>query len=85
MTFLALCDRYCVLDRKLLKFNVKIYYQKFWTNTIAMSVCIYETVKAALENDERQNVKDIEADLNKRVTVYRSFLLKIYWALYKIT
>jgi hypothetical protein len=82
VTFLALCDRYFVLDRKLLKFNVKIYYQKFWTNTIAMSVCIYETVKAALENDERQNVKDIEADLKKRVTVYRSFLLKIYWALY---
>jgi hypothetical protein len=50
-----------------------------------MSVCSYETVKAVLENDDRQNVKDIEADLNKRVTVYRSFLLKIYWALYKIT
>jgi hypothetical protein len=45
---------------------------------IAMPVSIYETVKAALENDDRQNVKDIEADLNKRVTVYRSFLLKIY-------
>jgi hypothetical protein len=45
---------------------------------LAMSVCSYETVKAVLENDDRQNVKDIEADLNKRVTVYRSFLLKIY-------
>ena len=45
---------------------------------LAMPVSIYETVKAALENDDRQNVKDIEADLNKRVTVYRSFLLKIY-------
>jgi hypothetical protein len=39
----------------------------------AMSVSIYETVKAALENDDRQNVKDIEADLNRRVTEYRSF------------
>jgi hypothetical protein len=39
-----------------------------------MSVSIYDTVKAALENDDRQNVNDIEADLNKRVTVYRSFL-----------
>ena len=40
-----------------------------------MSVSIYDTVKAALENDDGQNVKDIEADLlNKRVTVYRSFL-----------
>ena len=34
----------------------------------AISVSIYETVKAALENDDRQNVKDIEADLNRRVT-----------------
>ena len=68
-----------MLDRKLLKFNGKIYYQKL---ILAMSVSIYETVKAALENDDRQNVKDIEADLNKRVTLYRSFLLKIYWALW---
>jgi hypothetical protein len=30
---LALSDRYFVLDRKSLKFNGKIYYQKFWTNT----------------------------------------------------
>jgi hypothetical protein len=49
---------------------------------LAMPVSIYETVKAAWEKDHRQNVKDIEADLNKRVTVYRSFLLKIYWALW---
>jgi hypothetical protein len=40
-----------------------------------MSVSIYETVKAALENDDRQNVKYIETDLNKRVTVYQSFRL----------
>ena len=46
-----------------------------------MPVGIYETVKAALENDDRQNVKDIEADLNKQLTVYRSFLLKIYCSL----
>jgi hypothetical protein len=80
MTFLALSDRYFVLDRKLLKFNGKIYYQKYRNSELilAMPVSIYETVKAALENDDRQNVKDIEADLNKRVTVYRSFLLKIY-------
>jgi hypothetical protein len=45
---------------------------------VAMPVSIYETVKAALENDNRQSVKDIEADLNKRVTANRSFLLKIY-------
>ena len=45
---------------------------------LAMPVSIYETVKAALENDDRQSVKDIEADLNKRVTANRSFLLKIY-------
>ena len=45
------------------KFNGKIYYQKFWT----MPVSIYKPVKAALENDGRQYVKDIEADLNKRV------------------
>ena len=45
---------------------------------LAMPVSIYETVKAALENDDRQNVKDIEADLNKRVMVYRIFLLKLY-------
>jgi phage-related protein len=32
---------------------------------LAMPVSIYETVKAALENDDRQSVKDIEADLNK--------------------
>ena len=43
-----------------------------------MPVSIYETVKAALENDDRQSVKDIETDLNKRVTANRSFLLKIY-------
>jgi hypothetical protein len=49
--FLALSDRYFVLDRKLLKFNGKIYYQKL---ILAMSVSIYETVKAALENDDRQ-------------------------------
>jgi hypothetical protein len=42
-----------------------------------MPVSIYEALKAALD-DDRQYVKDIEADLNKRVTVYRSFLLKIY-------
>jgi hypothetical protein len=30
-----------------------------------MPVSIYETVKAALENDDRQNVKDIEADLSE--------------------
>jgi hypothetical protein len=29
---------------------------------LAMSVSIYETVKAALENDNRQNVKNIEAE-----------------------
>ena len=45
---------------------------------VAMPVSFYETVKAALENDNRQSVKDIEADLNKRVTANRSFLLKIY-------
>jgi hypothetical protein len=70
MTFLALCDRYFVLDRKFTIRNSELI--------LTMSVSIYETVKAALENDDRQNVKDIEADLNKRVTVYRSFLLKIY-------
>jgi hypothetical protein len=32
-----------------------------------MPVSIYKPVKAALENDGRQYVKDIEADLNKRV------------------
>jgi hypothetical protein len=32
---------------------------------LAMSVSIYETVKAALENDDRQNVKYIEADLSR--------------------
>ena len=26
-------DRYFVIDRKFLKFNGTIYYQKFWTNT----------------------------------------------------
>jgi hypothetical protein len=32
-----------------------------------MSVSIYETVKAALEKDDRQYLKDIEADLKKRL------------------
>jgi hypothetical protein len=41
-----------------------------------MPVSIYETIKATLKNDDRQYVKDIEADLNRRVTVYQSFLLK---------
>ena len=35
---------------------------------LAMSVSIYETVKAALENDDRQNVKDIEPDLIKQAS-----------------
>ena len=43
---------------------------------LAMPVSIYETIKATLKNDDRQYVKDIEADLNRRVTVYQSFLLK---------
>jgi hypothetical protein len=30
-----------------------------------MPVSIYETVKAALENDDWQSVKDIEADLKQ--------------------
>ena len=38
-----------------------------------MPVSIYETVKAALENDDQQSVRDIEADSNKRVTANRSF------------
>jgi hypothetical protein len=33
-----------------------------------MPVSIYEAVKAALENDDRQNVKDIEADLIKQAS-----------------
>jgi hypothetical protein len=32
-----------------------------------MSVSIYETVKAALEKDDWQYLKDIEADLKKRI------------------
>jgi hypothetical protein len=32
-----------------------------------MSVSIYETVKASLEKDDRQYLKDIEADLKKRL------------------
>jgi hypothetical protein len=32
---------------------------------LAMPVSIYETVKVALENDDRQNVKDIESDLSE--------------------
>jgi hypothetical protein len=32
-----------------------------------MPVSIYETVKAALEKDDRQYLKDIEADLKKRI------------------
>ena len=32
-----------------------------------MPVSIYETVKAALEKDDRQYFKDIEADLKKRI------------------
>ena len=31
-----------------------------------MSVSTYATVKAALEKDDRQYLKDIEADLKKR-------------------
>jgi hypothetical protein len=34
---------------------------------LAMSVSTYETVKAALEKDDRQYLKDIEADLKKRI------------------
>jgi hypothetical protein len=65
MTFLALFDRYFVLDRKLSsKGRFTIRSSKL---ILAMSVSIYEPVKAALENDDRQYVKDIEADLNKRV------------------
>ena len=32
-----------------------------------MSVRIYEIVKAALKKDDRQYLKDIEADLKKRI------------------
>jgi hypothetical protein len=32
-----------------------------------MPVSIYETIKAFLENDDRQYVKDIEADWKKRI------------------
>jgi hypothetical protein len=38
-----------------------------------MSVCTYETVKAALE---RQYLKDIEADLKKRIDGVRKCSIK---------
>jgi hypothetical protein len=60
MTFRALSDRYSVLDRKLNSIG------KFTIRSseliLAMPVSIYETIKAFLENDDRQYVKDIEAD-----------------------
>ena len=46
-----------------------------------MPVSIYETVKAASEKDDRQNVKDIEADLIKQASngvPKLSINLKIY-------
>ena len=74
MTFLALSDRYFLGDRRFTIRNSELIPRLI----LAMPVSIYETVKAASENDDRQSIKDIEADLNKRVTANRSFLLKIY-------
>jgi hypothetical protein len=46
---------------------------------------IYETVKAALEKDDKQYLKDIEADLKKQIydrMTYRSVLLMSCWVLW---
>ena len=41
-----------------------------------MSVSTYETVKAALAKDDRQYLKDIEADLKKRIDGVRKCSIK---------
>jgi hypothetical protein len=70
MTFLALSDRYSVLECKLSsigKFTVRRSEL-----ILAMPVSIYETVKAALENDDQQYIKAIEADNYKEVNRRRT-------------
>jgi hypothetical protein len=47
--------------------NRKINQKFCFEIILAMSVSTYETVKAALEKDDRQYLKDIEADLKKRI------------------
>jgi hypothetical protein len=64
MTFLALSDRY--LTAKVQSKSIGKFIRSSGV-ILAMSVSIYEIVKAALKKDDRQYLKDIEADLKKRI------------------